>query len=393
MHPNLIITAIVTVILAGCAVGPNFRQPDAPNTKEYTAAPLPTETAAAHGPGGAAQRLIAGKDIPSQWWTLFHSESLDRLIRDALEQNPTLASAQATLRQTQENMNAFAGSALYPHVDAKALASRQKISGAALGQPNFRINPFTLYNASVDVSYALDIFGSTKRELEALQSQVDYQGFRLEGANLTITGNIVTTVIKEASLRSQIQATQEIISAQEAQFKLIERQFQLGAATRTDLLTQQTQLAQTQATLPPLEKQLQQTRHQLAVLAGRFPSESGSLPEFDLGGLHFPEELPVSLPSLLVRQLQALADATRRRILELLKRRGCCSCEEIGALQSGLCVCDLQAALGLTQPTITHHIQVLRENGLIETQKIGRWLYCRRNEAALDRLAKWLREL
>jgi NodT family efflux transporter outer membrane factor (OMF) lipoprotein len=302
MHPNLVIIATVTLTLAGCAVGPNYRQPDAPNAKDYTAAPLPTETASAPGQGGAAQRLVSGKEIPSQWWTLFHSESLDRLIRDALEYNPTLASAQATLRQTQENANAFAGSTLYPRVDANASASRQKISGVALGQPNFQISPFTLYNASVSVSYALDFFGSTKRELEALRSQVDYQGFQLEGAYLTITGNIVTTAIKEGGLRAQIQATQEIISAQDAQFKLIERQFELGAATRSDVLAQQTQLAQTQATLPPLERQLAQTRNQLAVLNGRYPSESGALPEFDLEGLHLPEELPVSLPSLLVRQ-------------------------------------------------------------------------------------------
>ncbi len=302
MYPNLIIIAIVSVIIAGCAVGPNYRQPDAPSTKEYTAAPLPTETASAPGPGGEAQRLSASKEIPSQWWTLFQSEPLERLIRDALEHNPSLASAQATLRQAQENANAFAGSTLYPRVDANASAARKKITGIQIGQPNMNIGPFTLYNASVSVSYALDMFGGAKRELEALQSRVDYQGFQLEGAYLTIASNIVTTAIREAALRGQIQATQEIISAQEAQLKLIERQFELGAATRSDLLAQQTQLAQTQATQPPIEKQLQQTRHQLAVLTGRYPSESGSLPKFDLEGIHLPEELPVSLPSLLVRQ-------------------------------------------------------------------------------------------
>jgi ArsR family transcriptional regulator, arsenate/arsenite/antimonite-responsive transcriptional repressor len=93
------------------------------------------------------------------------------------------------------------------------------------------------------------------------------------------------------------------------------------------------------------------------------------------------------------RQLRAVADPSRRRILELLKRRGCCSAEDVGAGAAGMCVCDLEGALDLTQPTITHHLQVLREAGLISTMKIGRWLYCRRNEEALDRLATWLREL
>jgi len=94
-----------------------------------------------------------------------------------------------------------------------------------------------------------------------------------------------------------------------------------------------------------------------------------------------------------VQQLQALADPTRRRILHLLKRKGCCSCDLIGAADPGLCVCDLEAELSLSQPTITHHIQVLRDAGLVVTRKIGRWLYCRRNEQALDRLSVWLREL
>ena len=95
----------------------------------------------------------------------------------------------------------------------------------------------------------------------------------------------------------------------------------------------------------------------------------------------------------LERKLHALADRTRRRIIELLKRKGCCSCTEVSAADPGLCVCDLEGALSLTQPTITHHIQVLREAGLITTRKIGRWVYCRRKEEALDRLGDLLREL
>jgi len=92
-------------------------------------------------------------------------------------------------------------------------------------------------------------------------------------------------------------------------------------------------------------------------------------------------------------QLKALADPTRRKIVELLRSKGSCSCELVGADDPGLCVCDLETRLGLTQPTITHHVQILRDAGLIGTRKIGRWLYCRRNEAALDRLGAWLRKL
>lgn len=302
MRVDLLILTATAATLIGCAVGPNYRPPDAPSVKEYTATTLPTETSASPGPGGETQRFVSAKDISSQWWTLFQSESLNRLITEALEHNPTLDSAKATLRQTQETMNAYAGSAIYPRVDANSTAARQKISGIALGQPNFHISPFTLYNASVNVSYALDLFGGTRRELEALQSRIDYSGFQLEAAYLTLASNIVTTAVREAGLRAQIQATREIVSIQEAELKLVRAQYELGAAARSDVLAQETQVALTQATLPPLEKQLAQTRNQLTVLIGRFPNESGSLPEFGLESIHLPQELPVSLPSLLVRQ-------------------------------------------------------------------------------------------
>ncbi|HTG02187.1 MAG TPA: efflux transporter outer membrane subunit, partial [Nitrospirota bacterium] len=297
-----IAAAIVTIAVAGCAVGPDFKTPAGPDTNAYTARPLPPETASTAVTGGDAQRLVPGGDIPAEWWSLFHSRELDRLIRQALKDNPTLASAKATLRQSQESVRAFIGSAFLPQVNAEASAVRQKISGAAFGQPQNEISPFTLYNASVTVSYALDFFGGARREFEALRSQVDYQQFQLEGAYLTLTGNIVTAAVQEAVLRAQVRAAQDIIASQEKQLAVVRKQYELGAVSKTDLLAQSAQVAQTRATLPPLVKALDQTRHLLAVLAGRLPSEGATLPEFELEGFELPRELPVSLPSLLVRQ-------------------------------------------------------------------------------------------
>ncbi len=294
--------AACAVVLTACAVGPDFRAPGGPGTNAYTETVLPPETAAAPGAGGGAQRFLPGEDIPAQWWTLFHSPALDQLIRQALANSPTLVAAQASLRQSQENVNALVGSALFPSVDADASVARQKISGAAFGQPEKTFSPFTLYNASVRVSYAIDLFGGARRELEALRSQVDYQRFQLEAAYLTITANIVTTAVREASLRAQIRATQEIVATEEKQLDIVDRRFQLGAVSRSDVLAQRAQLAQTRAGLPALEKALSQTRNQLAVLAGKLPSEAGALPEFTLEGLELPTDLPVSLPSTLARQ-------------------------------------------------------------------------------------------
>ncbi len=285
----------------GCTVGPNFREPDLPTTSRYTETAMPEETASAPGAGGAAQHLLAGRDLPAQWWSLFRSDALDRLIRQAIDDSPNLAAAEATLREARENLAAQRGALLLPGVDLNAGAERERINGASFGQPGAGTSIFSLYNASVNVSYMLDLFGGNRRELEALQSLVDYQGYQLEGAHLALTSNIVTGAVREASLRAQIRATQEIIAAEQRQVELVQRQYELGAVARLAVLTLRAQLDQTRATLPPLERDLAQTRNQLAVLSGRLPSEA-ELPEFDLDQLVLPQELPVSLPSRLARQ-------------------------------------------------------------------------------------------
>jgi NodT family efflux transporter outer membrane factor (OMF) lipoprotein len=296
----LAVTIIACAVLSGCAVGPDFRQPDSPKTDKYTAGVLPEKTVSAPDAGGREQRFALGRDIPALWWTLFHSGDLDNLIRLALAASPVLQAAEARLREAQENRRAEAG-ALLPAVDAGVNVSRQQISAASVGQPDADIGPFNLINASVNVTYTLDLFGGVRRQLEALQAQVDFQQFQLEGAYLTLTSNIVTTAVNEASLRAQISATKEIVVAEQRQLTIIERQFDLGGASYADVLTQRAQLAQTQATLPPLEKALALSRHQLSILAGRLPGEAG-LPEFSLDTMQLPEELPVSLPSSLARQ-------------------------------------------------------------------------------------------
>ena len=293
--------ALLAAALAGCAVGPDFRKPAAPAAASYTAAALPSATAEAKGIGGSVQRFVPDAEIPTRWWELFRSPTLDRWIREGLANSPTLVAAEATLRRAQELRRARAGE-LFPSVDGSASASRQKPSGTSFGDATLQVNPFTLYNASVDVSYALDLFGRTRRGLEALQAQVDYQGFQLEGARLTLASNIVTAAFREASLRGQLQATRDILATQEELLELVEKQFELGGIARTDVLAQRAALARTRATLPPLEKRLAQTRHLLAVLAGRFPGDAADLPEFDLKDFQLPEELPVTLPSSLARQ-------------------------------------------------------------------------------------------
>ena len=294
--------ATIGLLLAGCAVGPDFEPPSAPAADAghpYTAAPLPESTASAAGVGGASQRFAAGLDVPALWWQVFQSPTLDQLIRSAIERSPTLASAQAALRQAQALYAADAGSKQLPGVTGQLGATRERASQTSSNVPGGIV--YSLYNASVNVSYVLDAFGGTRRELEGLQAQVDYQRFQVEAAYLSLTANLVTSAIQEASLRAQLQATHEVIAAQQSSLALVEKQAALGAVAQQAVLAQRTQLAQTRATLAPLEKALALTHQQLAVYAGRLPGDDG-LPAFDLDQLQLPRALPVSLPSALVRQ-------------------------------------------------------------------------------------------
>ncbi|HTZ77828.1 MAG TPA: efflux transporter outer membrane subunit [Stellaceae bacterium] len=286
-------------LLTGCAVGPDFLRPSPPETKTYTPEATLPPTTASPGQGGEAQHFVQNMDIPGQWWTLFHSAPLNALIDQALKTNPNLQAAQAALRQAQENVAAARGP-LFPQVDAQYNVAREKISGASFGQAGS--NPiFTLSTAQVSVSYLVDIWGGTRRQIESAEALAEEQEYQLEATYLTLTSNVVTAAVQEASLRAQIAATEDIISAETQQLNLLQRQFDLGGASKAAVLAQAATLAQAKAGLPVLQKQLAQQRNLLAVLAGRFPSDEPS-EKFELASMQLPQNLPLSLPSKLVEQ-------------------------------------------------------------------------------------------
>jgi NodT family efflux transporter outer membrane factor (OMF) lipoprotein len=284
---------------AACAVGPDFKPPAAPAVSGYTPETSPATTTSANVAGGAAQKFVMGRDIPAEWWKVFHSKEIDALIAEALRANPNLQAAQATLWQAKENLYAAAGK-LLPSVDANAGFQRQQFSPAEFGLAGAP-SIFNLYQATVNVSYAPDVFGGQRRQIEANAAQAEYQRFELEATYLTLTANVVTAAIQEASLRGQIQATQDIIKAETEQLGVVRNQFEAGATTRADVLTQESEVATTEATLPPLQKQLEQQHHLLLALIGRFPSQQHG-PHLQLASLRLPTDLPVSLPTQLVEQ-------------------------------------------------------------------------------------------
>jgi NodT family efflux transporter outer membrane factor (OMF) lipoprotein len=291
--------ALLAAMLAGCTVGPDFRAPAAPTSTRFTEAALPAQTASAATRGGVAQRFGPDRDIPGEWWALFHSAQITDLVTQALKANPDVTAAQATLREARETTRAEQG-ALFPTVGASLQAERQRESLAAFGIGN-ATDTFTTYGAALNVSYTLDAFGGVRRQIEQLGAQAEYQRFQLEAADLTLAANVINTAINEAASQASIDTTREIIKAGTDALDLTRRRFQLGGVSQADVLQQQALLDAQVATLPGLEKQRQQLRNQLAVYVGRHPDQY-TAPTIDLNRLTLPDNLPVSLPSKLVEQ-------------------------------------------------------------------------------------------
>lgn len=288
------------LFLGGCATGPEFKTPASPTTAGYTASALPAQTASSSTALGGEQRLAEGILIESQWWQAFESSKLDALIEQALAASPTLEAAEATLRQARHTYEARAGSTRYPQATAHLGGRRQAVTGAAMGQSNGE-NTFNLFDASVDVQYNFDLFGGNRRALEALAAQADYQLFQREGARLTLGANVAGTAITQARLAAQIEAAERILAAQSEQLDLTRRRLALGAASENEALALQTQMELTRADIPALRNGLDQATHLLATLIGQTPS-TANLPRFTLADFTLPSELPLQVPSELVRR-------------------------------------------------------------------------------------------
>jgi len=286
--------------VAGCAVGPNFKRPAAPQVEDYTALPIQGAPGVSNVAGGETQRFVAGLEIPGKWWALFHSEPLNALINRSLTNNPDLQAARAALVVAMENLRAQRG-AYYPHIEGSFSASRQKQSDLLAPTPNGNVFQYSLFTPQVSVSYVPDVFGLNRRTVESSRAQEQGVRFQMIATYLTLSANVVVAAIQEASLRAQIERTRQILGLNSNMLEIVQYQYSKGHASGLDIAAQESQLDQVAATLPPLLKQLAQQRDLLAVLAGDFPSDQNG-EGFDFSKLKLPDEIPVSLPSKLVEQ-------------------------------------------------------------------------------------------
>ena len=283
--------AVLAGLAAGCATGPDFRPPAAPESESWGEADV-----------GAAQRPAAKLDAPADWWTRFGSAELDAAVAEALAKSPTLDQALARLRQAQEEFNAQAGAARYPAVDAGFGAKRQKVNPEAMGMENVPVpDPFSLYQASLSVSYAFDLFGKDRRTLEALKAQVDRREIELEGARRTLAANVVLAAIRLAETEQRIVAAEGIVAARAEQSEIARQRREAGGISARELEAAGLALEQARAALPALENQRARLRRQLAVYLGREPAAAPKS-VVDLDRLQLPAEVPASVPSEVARR-------------------------------------------------------------------------------------------
>ncbi|SAL03250.1 efflux transporter outer membrane subunit [Caballeronia ptereochthonis] len=291
------VVSLCTLVLCGCTVGPDFHAPAAPESQRYVRTSPPQANLDTVKP----QSFPTSDRALPLWWKQFGSDALNQLVERALSDSPTLAQARAKLTQAHEDYRAQAGATYFPAVDATLSGARQKVDPAAFGIPVPSAGPFTLYDASVSVSYTLDIFGGERRALESLRAQVDYQSFELDAARLSIAGNVVLAAIRRASLQQQIALTERLVDAQARQLTIMEGRMKAGGIAQFDVRSQRALLEQTRASLPSLLAQRDQADHRLAVLIGAEPS-GGDFDAITLDSLHLPDSVPLTLPSTLARE-------------------------------------------------------------------------------------------
>jgi NodT family efflux transporter outer membrane factor (OMF) lipoprotein len=271
----------LVLVVAGCAVGPDFQRPAAPDVAAY----LPPGTG---NDVDSGQRVALGERLPAQWWTLFHSQRLEGMLRQVLAANYTLATARATLAQARESV-VQARAALLPQVDLTATARGGTSGNSSL----FAVGP--------TVSYAVDAFGGTRRHVEQQQALAEAQRYELAAAWLTLTGSSVVDAIAIGTARLQIATVEDLIRNDRKNLDLVQREFDAGKVAKSDVLTAAAQLASDRTQLPALRQQLNVARHAVAILSSRAPGQWAP-PDFDLSEFALPRDLPLSMPSELVRQ-------------------------------------------------------------------------------------------
>jgi len=299
-----LVCGTLALALSACAVGPNFTPPAAPEVAGYLPGKLASPGPKPSSPQVPGQHFVTGAEVSARWWAAFKSKPLNSLIKQSVDHNPNLQAAESAIKAAYYNALAQRG-LWFPQVSGNSTSSEilQSNAGSVFGAPldSAPQTGYSLVTHQLTITFVPDVWGGNARAVENLDAVTEQQMFQLEAAYLTLTSNVATAAILEASLRGQIAATERIIAIERRLLGILQRQNSLGQVARADVLAQEAALAQAEQLLPPLKRQLAQQRNLLTALAGEL-SANEIAQAFELAQFRLPANLPISLPSKLVDQ-------------------------------------------------------------------------------------------
>jgi outer membrane protein, multidrug efflux system len=293
MRLPLLIAALALAV-AGCAVGPDYTRPDAPQPAAWKTPPEP----------------VAITSWPAtDWWSGFRSPELASYIERAQRNNLDIAAAAARVAQADARAR-IAGAALLPSVSAGADVARVRDGGGGLSS---RANERTSYATSVAASYEVDFWGKNRAALAAAQSLAVASRYDRETIAITVLADVAITYFLVLEFRDRLAIANENLANAESVLAIVEARVRNGAASALELAQQRTVVANQRATLPALEQQLRQTENALAILLGVTPDAltitSGSLDDITLPAASpgLPSELLSRRPDIGNAEAQLIA--------------------------------------------------------------------------------------
>ncbi|WP_175774411.1 efflux transporter outer membrane subunit [Burkholderia anthina] len=252
---------------------------------------------------GSTDRDDAGayNESDPRWWRRFGSPALDALVEQAMQDSPSIRSAESRLVEATKYLAGQHGASRYPQVDVGASAKREQLNTAAAGLPMIpNPSPFMLYNTNVNVRYDFDLFGAQRHRIEAKRYEAALRQHQADAARLTLAGNIIAAVVREGRLRDEIELNDAVLRNRQAVRQMLRERHEIGSVAYRDTFDGDSDVDRIEAELAALRAELLQIRFQLAVYTG-VPSPE-SLPRFHLDDLQLPRDLPSIVPSELVHQ-------------------------------------------------------------------------------------------
>jgi multidrug efflux system outer membrane protein len=290
------LAALCLVFGAGCAVGPDYRPP---NTK------VPEAWHSLENGGPPHPSLTTPKPVALlAWWQAFHDPILNTLVQWAQNSNLDLQQAEARIRQARA-ARGVAGAPLWPQVDASALYQKSQGSSEALGGGAIATaggGVKELFQVGLDASWELDIFGGTRRNIEAATADLKAAVEDRRDVLITLAGDVGTNYINLRGFQQQVAIAKNNLEAQKRTARITHKRFEAGFVSRLDVANADAQVATTESQIPVLESSAQAAIFSLGVLLGREPAVLARELATATPLPPTPPEVPVGLPSDILRR-------------------------------------------------------------------------------------------